>query len=277
MVALVKVHVHTLKPGNALNLGQRYGEFLKLKIENMSEQHHTIMESDTDHAIKHKPVAEHEKYAIVTVAAGEGIIDLFKELRAKYIISGGQTMNPSTEDFVELIETIDADHVFILPNNSNIILAANQARDLLENRDIHVLETKTIPQGLSACIMFNPDVEVDANINEMTDAVSHTRTAQVTYAIKDTVFESLEIKENDTMGILEKDIIVANQDRNVVIETLLKALITEDTEIVTVLVGEDVNDEEMNTVESYINDNFDVEVECHRGNQPVYSFIFGAE
>ena len=274
---LVKVHVHTLKPGNALNLGQRYGEFLKLKIENMSEQHHTIMESDTDHAIKHKPVVEHEKYAIVTVAAGEGIIDLFKELRAKYIISGGQTMNPSTEDFVELIETIDADHVFILPNNSNIILAANQARDLLEDRDIHVLETKTIPQGLSACIMFNPDVEVDANINEMTDAVSHTRTAQVTYAIKDTVFESLEIKENDTMGILEKDIIVANQDRNVVIETLLKALITEDTEIVTVLVGEDVNDEEMNTVESYINDNFDVEVECHRGNQPVYSFIFGAE
>lgn len=274
---LVKVHVHTLKPGNALNLGQRYGEFLKLKIENMSEQHHTIMESDTPHAIKNTPAKAHEKYAIVTVAAGAGIEELFKGVRAEYIISGGQTMNPSTEDFVALIESIDADHVFILPNNSNIILAANQARDLLEDRDIHVLETKTIPQGLSACIMFNPEVDVDENLAEMTEAMENTKTAQVTYAIKDTVFESLEIKENDFMGILEKDIIVANPDVQVVLHELLKQLITEDTEIITILVGEDVTDEEMEAVETYIDENFDVEIEAHRGDQPVYSYIFGAE
>jgi uncharacterized protein len=271
---LVKVHVHTLKPGNALNLGQRYGEFLKLKIENMSEQHHSIMESDTAHALKQK---KHEKYAIVSVAAGQGIINLFKDLRAEYIISGGQTMNPSTEDFVDLIESINADHVFILPNNSNIILAANQAKALLENRDVHVLETKTIPQGLSACIMFNPEVDVDENIAEMMDAVKNTRTAQVTYAIKDTVFENIEIKENDTMGILQGDIIVANADRKFVVETLLKELITDDTEIVTVLAGEDVDDQELKDVEDFINETFDIEVECHRGDQPVYSFIFGAE
>lgn len=273
---LVKVHVHTLKPGNALNLGQRYGEFLKLKIENMSEQHHTIMESDTAHALKTQQ-KKHEKYAIVSVATGSGIVNLFKELRAQYIISGGQTMNPSTEDFVALIESINADHVFILPNNSNIILAANQAKALLEDRDVHVLETKTIPQGLSACIMFNPEVDVEENIAEMMDAVKNTRTAQVTYAIKDTVFENLEIKENDTMGILEGDIIVANADRKYVVESLLNELITEETEIVTVLAGEDVNDDEFKEVEDFINNTFDIEVECHRGEQPVYSFIFGAE
>ena len=272
---LVKVHVHTLKPGNALNIGQKYGEFLKLKIENMSEQHHTIMETDVEHAIKAKK--DPEKYAIVTVAAGEGIVDLFKELRAEYIISGGQTMNPSTEDFVDLINGIDCDHIIILPNNSNIILAANQARDILEDRDIHVLETKSIPQGLSACVMFNPDVDVEDNLAEMLEAVENTQTGQVTYAIKDTVFENLEIKKDDFMGILEKDIIVSNPDKQFVVETLLKSLITDDKEIVTILVGEDITDEEMDAVTQYVEDNFDVECEVYRGNQPVYSFIFGAE
>src|SRR5690554_3790878 len=272
---LVKVHVHTLKPGNALNLGQKYGEFLKLKIDNMSEQHHTLMEADVDHALKEKK--DPEKYAIVTVCAGDGIHDLFKELRAEYIISGGQTMNPSTEDFVDLIESIDAEHVLILPNNSNIILAANQARDILEDRDIHVLETKSIPQGLAACIMFNPEVSVEENKAEMLEAIENTTTAEVTYAIKDTVFESIEIKKDDFMGILEKDIIVSSPDRKTVTHTLLKALITDDKEIVTVLAGEDVSDDEMKELETYIEDKFDVECEVHRGNQPVYAFIFGAE
>lgn len=272
---LVKVHVHTLNPGNALNLGQQYGEFLKLKIENMSEQHHTIMESDTEHAIKTKK--DPEKYAIVTVAAGDGIHNLFKELRAEYIISGGQTMNPSTEDFVDLINSINAEHVFILPNNSNIILAANQARDILEDRDVHVLETKSIPQGLSACIMFNPEISVEENLEEMLEAVRNTTTAQVTYAIKDTVFENLEIKKDDFMGILEKDIIVCGPDRVDTTQNLLQALITDDKEIVTVLTGEDVSDEEMEAMADYIENNFDVECEIHRGNQPVYSYIFGAE
>lgn len=275
---LVKVHVHTLKPGNALNLGQKYGEFLKLKIDNMSEQHHSIMEGDAVHALKENKVKkEHEKYAIVSVVAGEGIVELFEELRAEYIISGGQTMNPSTEDFVDLIEEIDADHIFILPNNSNIILAANQAKDILSEKDITVIETKSIPQGIAACIMFNPEADVEENKEEMLDAVHSTTTAEITYAIKDTVFESVEIKKDDFMGIVEKDIVVSNPNRRVVLESVLEKLITDDKEIVTVLVGEDVEDEEMAEVEKFIEDHYDVEVEVYRGNQPVYSYIFGAE
>lgn len=274
---LVKVHVHTLKPGNALNLGQKYGEFLKLKIDNMSEQHHTIMEGDAKHALKSQSKKEHEKYAIVSVVAGEGIEALFNDLRAEYIISGGQTMNPSTEDFVDLIEDIDADHIIILPNNSNIILAANQAKDILTDKDITVIETKSIPQGIAACIMFNPEAELEENKEEMLDAVASTTTAEITYAIKDTVFESVEIKKDDFMGIVEKDIVVSNPNRRVVLETVLEKLITDDKEIVTVIVGEDVEDEEMNEVEKFIEDNYDVEVEVYRGNQPVYSYILGAE
>ncbi len=274
---LVKVHVHTLTPGNALNLGQKYGEFLKLKIENMSEQHHSIMEGDAKHAIKNKAKKPHEKYAIVSVVAGDGIVGLFNELRAEYIISGGQTMNPSTEDFIGIIKDIDADHIFILPNNSNIILAANQAKDILEDRDIHVIASKSIPQGLAACIMFNPDADVEENIEEMLEAIQSTTTAEITYAIKDTVFDSVEIKKDDFMGIVEKDIVVSNPSRQVVLEKVLETLITDDKEIVTVLVGEDVDDDEMHQVESFIEDNYDVEVEIHRGNQPVYSYILGAE
>ncbi|AMC93317.1 hypothetical protein AOC36_04805 [Erysipelothrix larvae] len=273
---LVKVHVHTLKPGNALNLGQRYGEFLKLKIENMTEQHHTIMESDVPHATK--PVAkEHSKYAIVSVAAGDGIVELFNELRAEYIISGGQTMNPSTEDFIEMINTIDADHIIVLPNNSNIIMAAKQAQDLLEDKDIRVLETKSIPQGLAACVMFNPEVDIDENIQEMVEAIQHTKTGQVTYAIKDTVFDSIEIKANDFMGILEKDIVVSGQDKQEITKRLIDQLIDDDSALVTLLAGEDTTEDQLNDLVAYIESTFDVEVEAHFGDQPVYAYIIGVE
>lgn len=266
---LVKVHVHTLIPGNALNLGQKYGEFVKLKIENMTEQHNTILDDAS--------VKAHSKYAIVSVAAGSGVVTMFKDLRAEYIISGGQTMNPSTEDFTDLINSINADHIFVLPNNSNIIMAANQARDLLEDKDIHVIETRTIPQGLSACVMFNPDVDVEENLEEMRQAVSDTKTGQVTYAIKDTTFESLEIKANDFMGILEKDIVVTNPDRMETSKALIAQLIDEDAELVTLIAGEDVEDEEAEALSEFIEANYDVEVELHRGEQPVYSYIIGVE
>lgn len=269
---LVKVHVHTLKPGNALNLGQKYGEFVKLKIENMTEQHNTILDGAVGEA---KPV--HTKYAIVSVVAGKGIVKMFNDLRADYIISGGQTMNPSTEDFIEMIDGINADHIFVLPNNSNIIMAANQVKDILDNRDIHVIPTKTIPQGLSACVMFNPDVDVEENIDEMMAAVAHTRTGQVTYAIKDTTFESLVIKENDFMGLAENKIVETDPARDVVTHKLLKHLIDEDSELVTLITGEDVSDEEQDALVDYIEENFDVEVEVTRGDQPVYAYIIGVE
>ncbi len=269
---IVKVHVHTLTPGNALNIGQKYGEFAKLKIENMTEQHNTILDQQIE-----KESAPHSKYAIVSVAAGEGVVEMFKELRAEYIISGGQTMNPSTEDFVEMIQKINADHIFVLPNNSNIIMAAKQAQDILTDKDIRVIETKTIPQGLSACVMFNPDIDVDDNLEEMLAAVSNTRTGQVTYAIKDTTFESIEIHENDFIGILEKDIVATNSDRVLLTKELLKQLILDESELVTLIVGEGVDSEESQSLVDYIESNYDVEVEIIEGMQPVYSYIIGVE
>ncbi len=266
---LVKVHVHTLKPGNALNLGQKFGEFVKLKIENMSEQHNTILDDASPKA--------HSKYAIVSVVAGEGIVKMFNDLRVEYIISGGQTMNPSTEDFVEVISKINADHIFVLPNNSNIIMAANQAKDILTDQDIHVITTKTIPQGLSACVMFNPDVEVEENLEEMNDAVAHTKTGQITYAIKDTTFESIEIKENDFMGLKENKIVVTDTDRVEATKKLFELLLDEDSELVTLIAGEDVEDEEMESMVDYLEDKYDVEVEASRGEQPVYAYIIGVE
>lgn len=273
---IVKVHVHTLTPGDALNMGLRYGSFAKLKVENMQEQHEEIMMN----ASVEKEVKEEkprQKYAIITVAAGDGLKDMFKELRADYVISGGQTMNPSTEDFVEAIHQLNAEHIIILPNNSNIVMAAQQAALVCEDQNIEVIPTKSIPQGLSACIMFNPDVDFETNLSEMKEAVSMVKTGQVTYAIKDTTFEGMEIKSGDYMGILEKDIIVSLQDKMETTRQLLDRMLDDESEIVTLIYGEDINEEEAEEVAAYIEDKFDVEVEVNNGMQPVYSFIIGVE
>ena len=273
---IVKVHVHTLTPGDALNMGLRYGSFAKLKVENMQEQHEEIMMN----ASVEKEVKEEkprQKYAIITVAAGDGLKDMFKELRADYVISGGQTMNPSTEDFVEAIHQLNAEHIIILPNNSNIVMAAQQAALVCENQNIEVIPTKSIPQGLSACIMFNPDVDFETNLSEMKEAVSMVKTGQVTYAIKDTTFEGMEIKSGDYIGILEKDIIVSLPDKMETTRQLLDRMLDDESEIVTLIYGEDINEEEAEEVAAYIEDKFDVEVEVNNGMQPVYSFIIGVE
>ncbi len=266
---VVKVHVHTLTPGDALNIAQRYGEFVKLKIENMQEQHSEIADRD-------KP-AEKKKFAIVAVAAGLGLVSLFKEYRADKVIEGGQTMNPSTEDFVAVIKDLNAEHIFVLPNNSNIILAAQQAQQVLENENIHVLPAKTIPEGLAACMLFNPEVSIDENLDEMQEAIDHVKTGQITYAIKDTTFEGVDIAEGDYMAIYGKEIVSANKDKTEVTNSLIDKMIDEDSEIVTILVGEGVEDSEVEAIEEYINENYDVEVEVQRGDQPVYSLIFGVE
>lgn len=270
---IVKVHVHTLRPGDALNIGQRYGEFAKLKIENMQEQHENIIMSETSKEAS-KPAS---KYALIAVAAGDGLADMFKELRVDYIISGGQTMNPSTEDFVEAIKKINAEHIFIMPNNSNIILAAQQAAQVMEDVDIHVIPSKSIPQGLCACMMFNPEVDVTMNEDEMKEAIANVKTGQVTYAIKDTTFDGLEIKEGDYMGINEKDIIVSTTDKMEATKKLVDSLIDADSEIVTLIAGDNTTDDEMNAITSYIEDNYGVEVEANNGGQPVYSFVIGVE
>ena len=267
---LVKVHVHTLTPGDALNYAQRYGEFVKLKIENMQEQHNTILQENA-------AAAEEKEFALIAVAAGEGLKKLFEEYRADVVISGGQTMNPSTEDFVAAIQKIHARHIFIMPNNSNIILAAQQAAAVMENQDIRVLQTKSIPQGLSACIMFNPEVSADENEAEMTAALQHVKTGQITYAIKDTTFDGMEIVAGDYMGIADKSIVISTPNKMDACLRLLDHLIDQESEIVTVIAGEDATDEEIDQIRTYIEEQFGVETDIQKGGQPVYSFIFGIE
>ena len=273
---LVKVHVHTLKPYVALKMGRRQGRFVKIKVENMQQQHDHIVELEDAKAAVEEPV-EHKKYAIITVAPGKGIDEMFKEYRADIVIGGGQTMNPSTEDFVSAIEKVNADHTFILPNNSNIILAANQAKDVCEDADIHVLETKTVPQGLSACVMFNPDADLESNLNEMNEAIAHVKSGEVTYAIKDTTYEGQEIKKGEYMGISGKKIAASVPDCMEASKTLVSSMLDEDSELVTLIYGVDATEEQAQELADYIEENSDAEVEIHNGQQPVYPFIIGVE
>lgn len=273
---LVKVHVHTLKPYVALKMGRRQGRFVKIKVENMQQQHDHIVELEDAKAAVEEPV-EHKKYAIITVAPGKGIDEMFKEYRADIVIGGGQTMNPSTEDFVSAIEKVNVDHIFILPNNSNIILAANQAKDVCEDADIHVLETKTVPQGLSACVMFNPDADLESNLNEMNEAIAHVKSGEVTYAIKDTTYEGQEIKKGEYMGISGKKIAASVPDCMEASKTLVSSMLDEDSELVTLIYGVDATEEQAQELADYIEENSDAEVEIHNGQQPVYPFIIGVE
>jgi len=272
---IVKVHVHTLKPGNALNLAQRFGEFIKLKIENMQEQHNHIIEKEAEKVKKDKP---HKDVAVISVAAGDGVKDMFLELRCDAVVSGGQTMNPSTEDIVAAIRDVNANNVIILPNNSNIVMTAQQAAVVLEDEiNVIVIPSKTIPQGLSACIMFNPDADLESNVDDMNEAVKNVKTGQVTFAIKDTNIDGVDIHANDYMALVEKKIVACIPDKMEACKEALAQLIGEDDEIVTLIAGEDVSSEELDEMTAFIEENYEVEVEPHEGKQPVYSFIIGVE
>ncbi len=285
---LVKVHVHTLKPGDALNIGQRYGEFIKLKIENMQEQHSTIIakagtEPKKPKQAEEKPVEkvkkDPQKYGIVAVAAGEGVTKLFYDLGADVVVSGGQTMNPSTEDFVKVVNELDhCENIFIFPNNSNIILAAKQTQSVLSDRKIYVMETKSVQAGLSAVGMFNKQGEVDEVISDLQDVIDNVDASSVTYAIKDTVYEGVEVKEGDFIAIAHKGIIASGKDRKkVVFELLDKLFENDEKELITLIVGEDKDDEEVSEIEEYISDHSDLECEVIDGGQPVYSYLIGLE
>lgn len=277
---IVKVHVHTLEPAKAVRMGRRHGTFVKLKAENMQEQHDNLIDDDAvNAAVKNSAPVQQErrKYAIITVAAGEGLKEMFRELRCDYVISGGQTMNPSTEDFVEAIGKVNAENIFLLPNNSNIIMAAQQAATVCEDENIHVIPSKSIPQGLCACIMFNPDVDFDTNVSEMNDAITTVKTGQVTYAIKDTTYEGMEIKAGQFMGILEKDIVVSVEDKIEAACRLADAMVDDESEIVTLIYGEGTSEEEAQRVAAHIEAMGSAEVEINNGGQPVYSFILSVE
>ena len=269
---VIKTRVSTLNPGDALNLGQRYGEFVRIQIEPESDSmNESILESAAE------APAEEQEYGIITVCAGKGLEKLFKDYRADYVVSGGQTMNPSTEDFVQAISKVNARHIFILPNNSNIIMAAKQAADVTENKDIIVLETKTIPQGLAACIQFNPAETPEVNTRNMKEGISEVRSGQVTYAIKNTTIEGREIHEGDYMGILNKDIVLTSREKTEATCRLIDQMVDEDSEIVTIIQGQDATDEETKAVSDYIENTYEVDVEVQKGEQPVYCFIIGVE
>lgn len=271
--SIIKVHVHTLSPGSVLSFAQQYGEFTKIKVENIIEGHTQLINEEEETS---EP--EEKEYAIIAVAAGSGIEDMFKELHADYIVSGGQTMNPATEDFVKAIQECHAKNIYILPNNSNIILAASQACDVVEGVNVKVVPSKSIPQGLVACMMFNPDASVDENYQQMCDALSNVTTGQVTFAIKDTKIDDVDIKKDQFMGMKNKEIICCSEDKFEAAHTLLESMLDEMSSIITLIYGEDVSDEEANAfAERIAAEHDDLDVDVRKGNQPVYSFIIGVE
>ncbi|MBK5459426.1 DAK2 domain-containing protein [Peribacillus sp. TH27] len=272
---VVKVHIHSEQPGNCLNYGQQYGSLIKMKIDNMREQHTAIV-GETNASLQTKPKSK-EKYGVVSVAMGTGISELFKSIGAKSVIEGGQTMNPSTEDIVKAVEEANAEHVIILPNNKNIIMVANQVADVLGDY-VTVIPTKTVPQGMVALLAFNPSQDASENKKAMIEALSHVKTGQITYAVRDTNIDGLTIKTGDFMGIDEGTIKVKDKDKSQAAKDLLSEMINEDSEILTILYGEDATKEEVEDLVAFCNDNFeDVEVEVHNGKQPLYSFIFSIE
>ncbi len=280
---LLKVHVHVETPGDVITKGQRYGELVAVKIENMRQQHSTILEEEhgaNQHGVQTAaPTAPKAKapFAIVTVAMGEGVSELFRSLGAAHVIEGGQTMNPSTEDIVKAIEAANADHVFIFPNNSNIIMAAEQAASVAPC-GVSVIPTKTVPQGLAAAIAFNPEADVETNENVMKAAASAVKSGQVTYAVRDTSIDGVEIRKDDHMAIAEKKIVASSASSLEAAKALVDALVDADDEIITILTGEGSSAEDVVALSAYIESkNDEIEIEVHDGKQPLYSYIFSVE
>ncbi|EQB36459.1 MULTISPECIES: DAK2 domain-containing protein [Virgibacillus] len=270
---LVKVHIHAEYPGDCLTMGQRYGSLVNMKIENMREQH-TALVGNKD---KSQVSTEKGNYAIVTVAMGKGLKELLESLGASVVIEGGQTMNPSTQDITDAIQQANAKNVLILPNNKNILMAADQAAELADE-NVRVVPTKTIPQGISAMLSFHPDANLDTNQQAMDEARKQVKTGQVTYAVRDTQIDGITIENGNFMGIEDGKIIATDPDKLETVKLLLNKMISEEDEILTILQGEDVEDKEVQILVEYIEETYeDIEIEVHNGNQPIYSYIFSVE
>lgn len=276
---VVKVHIHAEHPGNVLNYAQGYGSLINLKIENMRQQHTNIVGETQTPLVSGMPEKKKEmqEYGIVTVSMGSGIADLFRSIGAHEVIEGGQTMNPSTEDIVKAVENVNAKKVFILPNNKNIIMAAQQAAQVIGENAV-VIPSKTVPQGLTALLAFNPGADLESNTEVMTEALQNVKTGQITFAVRDTSIDGIEIAKDDFMGIAEGKIVLKNSDKLTAAQELLATMLDEDSEILTILQGEGVSTEEVNSLVEFVEDKFeDVEIEVHNGMQPLYSFIFAIE
>ena len=270
---IVKVHVHTEDPGLVMQEGLKYGSLVKVKVDNMRNQHEAQVEKEERQA---KPVEEKE-YAIIAVVAGEGLADIFKAQGVDYIISGGQTMNPSTEDFVKAVEELNARNIIILPNNKNILMAAQSAAEVIE-QPAAVVETKTIPQGLTSLLAFDESKSIEENYERMSASLEDVVSGSVTTAVRDTTIDGLEIHENDNLGMVDGKIVVSNPDMMETLTATFDKMLDEDSEIVTIYIGEDGKEEVANDLAQNLMAKYeDVEVEIHQGNQPVYPYLFSVE
>lgn len=270
---LVKIHIHTEYPGKVMNLAQAYGDLVNIDIENMRKQYEKIVNNEQETS----SLLEKKKFGIIAVASGEGLKEMFTSLGTTLIIEGGQTMNPSTEDLLVAVQKVNAEYTFILPNNKNIVLAANQVKSLSE-QNIIIIPTKSIPQGIGALFAFDSEVSIEENEENMLDGMQNVKTASVTYAIRDTIINNMEIKQGSYMGLNEDTILVTNPDKIETVKDLLEKIVDEDDEIVTIFYGEDVSEEEITDLEKYVEEHLeDVEIELHEGDQPIYSFIIMVE
>lgn len=270
---IVKVHVHTEDPGLVMQEGLKYGSLVKVKVDNMRNQHEAQVEKEERQA---KPVEEKE-YAIIAVVAGDGLADIFKAQGVDYIISGGQTMNPSTEDFVKAVEELNARNIIILPNNKNILMAAQSAAEVID-QPAAVVETKTIPQGLTSLLAFDESKSIEENYERMSASLGDVVSGSVTTAVRDTTIDGLEIHENDNLGMVDGKIVVSNPDMLETLEETFAHMLDEDSEIVTIYVGEDGSEELANELAQALAEKYeDVEVEIHQGGQPVYPYLFSVE
>ncbi|WP_134684497.1 DAK2 domain-containing protein [Brevibacillus migulae] len=275
---VVKVHIHAEEPGKVLNFAQQFGSLHRLKIENMREQHANILKEEEKKAGAFAAAPTKQvPYGFIAVAAGEGIADIFRSLGVQSIVEGGQTMNPSTEDFIKAIEALPAENVIILPNNSNIIMAAQQAAQLAD-KPIAVIPTKSVPQGMAALVAFNGGASLEENTAAMTEAIASVKTGQVTYAVRDTKMGDVDIKEGDYIGIAEKEIVTSQADLMGTAKALLRELVDEDTSIVTIITGEGSKPEHAEALALLLSVDFpDTDVEILAGGQPLYPFIFAVE
>ena len=279
---IVKIHVHTNDPGLAIQKALTYGQLSRMKIDNMREEHQERLIKDAEKLAAQQAEAKkaepRKEVGFIAVSIGEGMNEIFRELGADYIIEGGQTMNPSTEDMLNAIEQVNAEHIFILPNNKNIILAANQAQTLTEDKDIIVVPSKTVPQGITAIINYMPDADAQTNLEAMIEGIGNVKTGQVTYAVRDTHIDDKEIHEGDIMGIGDSGILAVGQSVEETTKEMLAQLVDEDTELISLYYGQDVQEESAENFAQEIEDLYpDVDVDVHSGGQPIYYYVLSVE
>ena len=279
---IVKVHVHTNDPGLAIQKALTFGQLSRMKIDNMREEHEEKLIRDAEKLAAEEAAKKQEEprkeMGFIAVSIGEGMNEIFRELGVDYIIEGGQTMNPSTEDMLAAIDAVHAEHIFILPNNKNIVMAANQARDLTEDKDIIVIPTKTVPQGITAVINFMPDADAKANEETMLEEIKNVKTGQVTYAVRDTKIDEKEIHEGDIMGIGDKGILSVGTEVEATAKDMLAQLVDEDSELISIYYGQDVSEEDAEAFSDEVAELYpDADIDMHFGGQPIYYYVLAVE